>query len=300
MEILATLFFIFIFHLKKSQAQHVELVCPDIAKTLNLTIKCKIKLVSLSETDHGEINFTDSTRFSFNTASSQVLSQSFADVNKTSTFLLLNSFIKENTTLNGFEIATENNGSVKLSVFKTNVCVLDQNCLNSLVNSGKLPNYSVIKNWTINLISGIANYSINTSFQLEKGMIFLLDQTLTGKVMVTKSDFISDYQIDTNNNLIDISNSGSKKFSIVPITTSLYKKESFYQIEKSFKTYGVYNVSVLIGNIGNTISINLIDLKSFELTCNQLMDSEAKCSVVYYSTSIENKIFINNQNYALA
>ena len=157
------------------------------------------------------------------------------DVNQTNSFLILNSQIYENSTLEGFKIGKNVSGRISVSLLKINGCNYVNSCSNYLLSLDTLTNFTIIKTWTFNLTDN-STYEI-PPYEIQKGMIFLLNQTLTGKVKTIESNFVSDLMIDSQNKLTSVRKSGKtfSKFLIEPIfeqsNDSTILNETFFSFQ---------------------------------------------------------------------
>ncbi|CAF1049701.1 unnamed protein product, partial [Brachionus calyciflorus] len=283
---------------KKKQllALNIELVCPSAPKTLNLTVNCMVKIISEFNKENALIVFDDGKELeinvTFNLKEENVPIK--LDFNQSNAFLIMNEQFYENTTLKGFEIESSTNGVVNVSILELNGCRLVKSCLNFILDTDQLKNYKVYETWLFNLTENVTSYKIQP-FSIQKGMILVLNQTSSGKVQTVKSNFVSDYIINNDGNVNKAGND-LIKFRIKPITNSTNKSELFFNFDKVYKSPGVYNIMVTIGNDSTSLELNITNIGNLDLVCNFLTGPEYKCSVLIYSSTFNALAQLNNQN----
>ncbi|CAF0897524.1 unnamed protein product [Brachionus calyciflorus] len=188
----------------------------------------------------------------------------------------MNEQFHENTKLNGFEIESRINGVVNISILELNGC--------QFIKLGYLT-------------EDITSFEIQP-FSIQKRMILVLNQTLSGKVQTVKSNFVSDYIINNDGNVNNAGN-GLIKFRIKPMTNSTNKSELFFNFDKGYKSPGVNNIMVMIGNDSTSLELNITNIENLDLVCNFLKGSEYKCSVIIYTSTFNALAQLNNQNFQL-
>ncbi|CAF1065496.1 unnamed protein product, partial [Brachionus calyciflorus] len=206
-------------------AQNIELVCPRVSKSLDLTVNCIVKTISEFLEENALILFDDGTELELN-ATFQLKEDCEPikpEVNESNAFLIMNEQFYENTTLNGFEIESRINGVVNVSILEVVECRQIKSCLNFILDTDQLANYKVYKTWLFNLTENLTSYKIEP-FSIQKEMILVLNQTSSGKVQTVKSNFVSDYIINNDGNVNKAGN-GLIKFRIKPITDFPKKKK---------------------------------------------------------------------------
>ncbi|CAF1092130.1 unnamed protein product, partial [Brachionus calyciflorus] len=288
--------------MRQSQGQIIELVCPEASKSLNLTASCIVKKMSEFVQENGLIMYDDGSQLAIDAKINFEQDEPLhIDVNEKNAFLIMNEQLYEEKTLEGFDIKASTIGTVNVSILELNGCHLIKSCLNYILNLDQLTNYSIVKTWIINLSENLTLYKIHP-FLIRKGMVLVLNQSLSGKVQTVKSFFVSDYLVNEERKLINVNRACNSfvKFLIKPVTNSSNQTfDLFYQFDKVFNSPGVYNIMVLMKNISTSLQLNIINNRNLDLVCNSLIGSEYTCSVLIYSSTINELIQLNDQNFKL-
>ena len=159
-----------------------------------------------------------------------------------------------------------------------------------------LTNYTEIYSVKIYLQVGFSRYIISP-FNVSKGNLFILDQTLGGLIELESSQIYSDYLIKEEK-LIKLDSNENLKFSF-KILSYLNFIEDFYFLYHRFSHSGLYNLTIKSQNTTLIKPILIPDLKKLNSFCSLVSFDSAKCSVLLYSQTLNDALHTNYEKIPL-
>ncbi|RNA40410.1 hypothetical protein BpHYR1_009826 [Brachionus plicatilis] len=256
-----------------------------------------------------QINFTGSQQNFYGTPMSTNV---FTHKTNASFYLLLNSEIKINSSLVGFEFNAANSGEIIIKLFEFSVCGDKTSCgFYFSRNFDTQPTYSVVKRWTIFLEEGINKISLNSSFGLKKGWMFMLDAKSTASLYIDTNQTLgfNDYAVSS------IKSGTVKQLGVIePIDNLKYSRvqfnvitdtDYFYQIiplSLQFEKSGYFNISANLNFSKHpTFQTILVSNNQFlDIFCGnskKTFNNTINCTVIYASQFYKDSITFDGDIY---
>ncbi|CAF1078881.1 unnamed protein product, partial [Brachionus calyciflorus] len=246
--------------------QKLDLICINSNKTNDLSVDCRVSVVTIESNPNPEIliDYGNGDSKSIFSGDSSVVVED-VNIDLDSQFLLLNTEIKVDTTLNGFGIYGKQPGLIILKLVSFNFC--NSSCSNYFLqtNLESYGIYNIKETWELNITIGLEFYPI-IPMKVLKGDLFVLNQSYGGQIAINSSEFLCDYLVYVKGlsfNLSRLSYNNLYKFSVKTISNET--KVYFAKFKKTFQSIGTYEIAIAALNQTSKRTVTITDRISYDL-----------------------------------